>query len=500
MRRILTILLLLCSLGTMALVPPRDLSRWDEWQAMREARRVNRAPAAQQAVGQRVIIPRILLITVSFSDFPFTTPQADVDSMFNGLNWNKDGATGSLRQYYCDQSNGAYNPRFDVVGPVTLSKGYADYGAGNDSRANISNMVCEACSLVDDSVDFSLYDSNNDGFVDLVYIYYAGFGANDKASTYAKSLIPTWNDLVWPAYWSVSTTASPRYFDGKYISACEYSNELDAYYTTATKTVPAGIGTACHEFGHALGLPDLYTTDDNAIHKVLGDWDVMCYGLYNNDTHTPPSLSAYERFYMGWLTPTLITEPDTLTLEYIGASNQAYLISENDTHNMDGLRPDTAVFYMLENRLRTGWDIGIPGNGLLLTRISFSLAKWMGNTVNNDANAMGVDLIEADGLAPVYNSKNTNNGYFGKPGDLFPTGATSYHGIPDHDITEITMSDGVIRFAYRGGLPPDTDTVHTPDVLPVVEMKRAYKTVRNGQLLIHSGGHTYSIYGIKQDN
>ena len=62
------------------------------------------------------------------------------------------------------------------------------------------------------------------------------------------------------------------------------------------------------------------------------------------------------------------------------------------------------------------------------------------------------------------------------------------------------MSDGVIRFAYRGGLPPDTDTVHTPDVLPVVEMKRAYKTVRNGQLLIHSGGHTYSIYGIKQDD
>jgi len=504
----LLILVVLISLSAAAVVPPRDPSRWAEWQEALATQQqeceqpgnyvggVNRAPMAQQAVGQRVIIPRILLIAVSFSDFPFTTPMADVDSMFNGRNWTKDGATGSLRQYFHDQSMGQYSPQFDVVGPVTLSHGYATYGSGNDSRANISNMVCEACSLVNDSVDFSLYDSDNDGNVDLVYIYYAGFGANDRPNDYTESLIPNWDNLLWPAYWSVSSSSSPRYFDGKYIYACEYSNELDALLTTADRTVVAGIGTACHEFGHALGLPDMYATND-ATHKVLGSWDVMCYGLYNNDTHTPPSFSAYERFYMGWLSPTLITAPANLQLKNIATSNQAYLISESDTHNMDGLHPDPAVFYLLENRQRTGWDIGIPGSGMMLTRINYSSSKWSTNKVNNTANEMGVDIIEADGLTP---SINTADGYLGKPGDLFPAGATEYLGITDHAIEQITITEGVVRFAYRGG---DTTTAdpETPTVLHGIEQTASvHKCVRGGQVLIQTPNGLYNLLGIKQED
>lgn len=493
----------LVSLSAAALVPPRDMSRWTEWQdALAERQHEetqpvnhtgggNLAPMAEKAVGQRVIIPRILLITISFSDFAFTTPKADVDSMFNGQDWTKDGATGSIRQYFYDQSMGEYAPVFDVVGPVTLSHGYAYYGSGKDSHTNISNMVCEACSLVNDSVDFSVYDSDGDGYVDLVYIYYAGFGANDRPNDYTESLIPNWDNLLWPAYWSVSSSSSPRYFDGKYISACEYSNELDAWYTTADNTVVAGIGTACHEFGHALGLPDLYTTD-NATHKVLGDWDVMCYGLYNNDTHTPPSFSAYERFYMGWLTPTLITNRANLQLENLATSNQAYMISENDTHNMNGLNPDPSVFYLLENRQQAGWDIGIPGSGLMLTRINYNSSKWSNNTVNNTANAMGVDIIEADGLTPSYN----NNGYFGKSGDLFPSGATEYLGISEHAIEQITMDTGVVSFAYRGG-----DTTEVVTALPANKQSGVVsKCLRNGKVLIISPNGVYNLLGIKQED
>ena len=492
MRRIVTILLLLCSLFSMAIVPPRDPSKWDEWQQQVVARR---APMVQQAVGQRTIIPRIPVILVSFSDFEFTTPKADVDSMFNGANWTKDGATGSLRQYFYDQSTGAYSPQFDVFGPVTLSKGYGYYGKGSNTSGNVGHMVTEACALVDDSVDFSLYDSDDDGKVDLVYVYYAGFGENDKANAYVQTLIPTWGDLVWPAYWNVvsaGASSDPRTFDGKTIYACEYSNELDAYVTTETTKVPAGIGTACHEFGHAIGLPDLYVTRGGSTHKTLGAWDLMCYGLYNNDTHTPPSLSAYERFYMGWMTPTLIVNPDTLRLEHIATSNQAFMVVETDTHNMDGLHPDTTVFYLLENRQRTGWDIGVPGSGMLLTRINYQPSLWTGNAVNNTDGNQGVDIIEADGKTPT---TNTSAGFYGKPGDAFPCDTiTEYLGIPDHAITGITMNDGVITFTYRGGKIPTDPT--TAFIMPA-DNRRTFKTMENGQLLIHSNGRTYSVYGLE---
>lgn len=496
MRRSLTIVLLCCSMFCMAVVPPRDPSRQAEWQAHIDAQREvwmqiqqsgrMQAPAVQKAVGTRVTIPRILVIMANFTDYKILSTKAEVDSMFNGLNWTKDGATGSVRQYFHDQSMGAYNPQFDIVGPVELSKGYADYGKPKTAV----NMVKEACQLADDQVDYSPYDSDNDGKVDLVFVLCAGFGENDPPT---EDIIPVSSDLIWPQY--THTSAGP--FDGKYIYACEYSNELNGLGSTVVNKLVGGIGVVCHEFGHALGLPDMYVTKGSSTHKLLGSWDIMCYGPYNNDMHTPPSFTAYERFFMGWLTPTLITEPDTLYLEPLDTSNKAYLISENDTHNLDGLHPDTAVFYLLENRQLQGWDSYIPGSGLLLTRINYDASVWAGNIVNNDPDNLGVDLIEADGLTP---GTNTYYGYYGKAGDAFPAGATSYNGIPDHDITDITVTDGTIAFVYRGGIPADTDSVKTQVVIPAVERPMIYKTVRDGQLLIHSGGHTYSIYGIKQDD
>ena len=498
MKRILPVLLLCCSVSAMALVPPRDPSRRAEWQEqLRNRSGIAKMPAAEQAVGQRTMIPRILVIMANFTDYELVSSAADVDSMFNAVNWTKDGATGSVRQYFYDQSMGQYNPQFDIVGPVTLSNGYAYYGGGCKSTTRAGYMVTEACALVDEQVDFTEYDSNNDGKVDLVYVFFAGFGENDPPTT---DLIPVACNLPWPHYWNVVSAgygSNPREFDGKKIYNYEISNELDGYYSTTTKKVISGIGVLCHEFGHALGLPDTYSTGSGAHNeKLLGSWDIMCYGPYNNDMHTPPSYTAYERFYMGWLTPELITKGDTLTLENVAQTNKAYLICETDTHNLNGLQPDPETFYLLENKQRTGWDIGVPGSGLMLTRIHYRSSLWSGNMVNNDPSDLGIDLIEADGLTPAYNIKNPDNGYDGKPGDLFPAGATEYTAITDHAITDITMTDGIIRFVYRGGKKVDPPT----GVSSVVAEQPVYKTLTNGQLLIHSNGHIYSVYGVKQDN
>lgn len=478
-----------------ASVPPRDPSKWAEWQASHaaQAQKEVRRAGVRRAVGTRTIIPRILVIMTNFTDYTLVSSKADVDSMFNAQNWTKDDAKGSLRQYFYDQSNGAYNPQFDIVGPVTLSQGYGYYGAGKEVSLNAGYMVTEACALVDDEVDFTLYDSDNDGYIDLVYILYAGFGENDPPTFITGT---NRNNLIWPAYWTVSSAGcgtNRREFDGKTLNAFEYSNELDGYFSTEQQNVIAGIGVACHEFGHALGLPDLYYTGDDkyANHKLLGKWDIMGYGPYNDDMHSPPSFSAYERFFMGWLTPELITEPDNLSLEHIATSNKAYLIAENDQHNLDGVTPDTAIFYLLENRQRSGWDRDIPGNGMMLTRLHYQSSTWTANHVNNDPNDMGVDIIEADGLAPT---TDTADGYYGKPGDLFPAGATEYLGIDEHAITEIMMSNGVVSFKYRGGKPIDPTDV----CAPIMDQQRTYKTIHNGQLLIHSYGRTYNVFGIQQ--
>ena len=466
---------------------------------------------ATNAVGTPTLIPRIIVIAANFADVSFTCSIADIDSMFNGQHWTKDGATGSVRQYFNDQSMGQYNPQFDIVGPITLSKNCSYYGT-NTSRSSTGNagyMVTEACAKVDDIVDFSQYDADNDGCIDLVFVFYAGFGENDPPTWYTDAQA---SGLPWPQYWDAESAgygSNQHIFDGKRVKAMEYSNELDGMASTQAKYVVAGIGIACHEFCHALGLPDLYSTN-GASHKTLGSWDIMCMGGYNNNLHTPAALSAYERFFFGWLTPTLIVNPANLTLGNLGTTNTAYLISETDVHNMNACNPNPTSFYLLENRQKTGWDIGLPGSGMLLTHITYSASKWTNNTVNNTENAQGVDLIEADGQTPL---TNTYYGYYGKAGDAFPNGATSYSGITDHELTDITMADGLITFAYRGGvvdtipqdtipqdtIPQDTDSITTAIQIEPIPMN-IYRTLQNGQMLIHTPQGTYNLYGIKQDN
>lgn len=424
--------------------------------------RVTEALSAEQITAKRQAAPRRaeykatplniatrgLIILVNFKDAAFTTSKAEMDSMLTGKNYTSNytykysGRTytveseGSAWKYFYDASNGQYDPQFDVVGPVTVSQNMAYYGGNNSyGDKNPEAMIIEACKLVDDSVDFSLYDNDNDGIADFVYVIYAGYGEADGGAA----------NTIWPhqyyiyQYLNLDDTKIYRY-------AC--SNEMDNYTKHHT-----GIGTFCHEFSHVLGLPDLYETDMDNLHdqKTLGQWSILDYGPYNNDGNTPPSYSAYERFFMGWLTPRLITEPENVVLEDLKNNNEALLISSTDEHNLIGNDPDPTTFYLLENRQQTGWDEYLPGHGLMLTKIQYNYNKWYNNTVNNTATKMGVDLIEADGKAPQYDDYRPSNGYMGKAKDLFPAGATAYTQITDHAIEEITEENGVIAFKYKGG-------------------------------------------------
>jgi M6 family metalloprotease-like protein len=446
--------------------------------------KARRAPMQSSGIGEEPnIAPRGLVILVSFTDSEFKTPRETIDSMLNGASFSRQytyrptgslqkktiTAQGSARQYFYDQSYGSYNPQFDVVGPFTLSNKTAYYGGKingtNDARAYL--MIKEACQLADeDGVDFKNYDNNNDNFIDFVFVLYAGYGEADSGL----------EDVVWPHASDLSTY---RYrHDGRYIGRYACSCEMNH-----TSDVHDGIGTFCHEFSHVLGLPDLYyTSEEGTSPHTLYEWDIMDYGAYSNDGNTPPAYSAYERFYMGWLTPRLLAEPEEVTLHPINeGEGESLVITYADEHPTCGWNPNPTTFYMIEARVRTGWDQYLPGPGMLITKIEHNAYRWRNNAVNTNARSMGVDLLEA----------KANSNSYGKYTDSYPAGATAWTDVNDHHITNIRRdaTTGVVSFRFRAAEnPEDVEQVSSPDI-------RTQKIIRDGRLILLRGEQAYDILG-----
>ncbi|MBQ9296328.1 MAG: M6 family metalloprotease domain-containing protein [Paludibacteraceae bacterium] len=496
-------------LDATTLRPISEEAKSERLKARSESRKVrgHRAPQQTEGVGEEPnIAPRGLLILVNFQDVKFSTPNATVDNMLNGDNFTRDysyvysyrdefnkiqnetiqiQSEGSARKYFEAQSYGQYSPVFDVVGPVTMSHNMAYYGENNDDNDGSDKrpveMIAEACKLADSElgVDFTRYDNDNDGYVDFVYVIYAGYGEADGAPA----------NTIWPHQYNLTYAGTKCIVDGLTVDRYACGSELS--YVTKQYD---GIGTFCHEFSHVLGLPDLYPTGDDNSHKTLGEWDIMDYGPYNNYGNTPPAYSAYERFYMGWLTPRVLSDKEYVWLNPINyGKGYSILLCEGDSHNMTGWDPNPTTFYMVEARTKNGWDSYLPGEGLLITKIQYSKYTWKYNVVNNNSRSMCVDLIEADGSAPTYNQNNPYNGFFGKSTDAFPAGASEWTGFAGHEITNISVQEGgAVTFSYRGAAVSALDEAE--------DGKKAHKILRNGQIYMIYKGQMYDVQGRRIEN
>lgn len=380
--------------------------------------------------------PRSLVILVNFTDksYSVSNPQVAYFNLLNQQGYAANGGTGSARDYFRDNSNGQFNPQFDVVGPYTLPNNMAFYG-GNSSGSdkNPRQMVIDACALADAAgVDFAQYDTDNDGYVDNIFVYYAGYNEAEGASA----------NTVWPHRWTLANISTK--YDGKIVFDYACTSELKG--TSGTNM--CGVGTFVHEFGHVLGLPDFYATN-SATHHTLFSWDVMDYGPYNNSGRTPPNYSSYEKFFLGWLTPVELKTPQNVSLDTLVHSNKAYLVSKTGAHNMDGQNPSPSEFFMMENRQLKGWDAYLPGHGLLLTHVYYNSSAWGANSVNNTSTAMGVDIVEADGTATDASCS----------GDPFPgTSKISTYTPQLRDgstlnkpLSNIKELNGIVSFQFMGG-------------------------------------------------
>jgi len=391
--------------------------------------------------------PKSLVILVNFSDNSYLvpTPQTAFTNLLNQSGYSTNGATGSARDYFQSASYGLFSPQFDVVGPFTLPQTLDYYGKNDteDYDINPQQMVIDACTLANNAgLDFTQYDVDNDGLVDNVFVYYAGYNEAEGAAA----------NTIWPHRWSLANYNTK--FDGKIIYDYACTSELRG---TSGSTM-CGIGTFCHEFGHVLGLPDYYHTGADKV--TLDDWSIMDSGAYNNSGQTPPTYSVYDRFFLGWLTPEQINTPGDKTLLPIyqvttppaNTNQQAYLLSAT-THNLNGANPSPTEFFMLEYRKKTGWDTYLPGEGMLIWHIDYDASAWNDNSPNNYSGTIQTAASHMRVyLQPLSGTTTT-------PGTAFTTGSfipTTWSGTDiNRAITSISKTSENITFKLMGGAPID---------------------------------------------
>lgn len=417
--------------------------------------------------------PKALVILVQFPDKKFVSE--DPKAVFNYyLNAKDDTPTpadfgqtiinsnsGSVSQYFYDCSAGSFTPQFDVVGPVTVSESYTYYGknSGNSKDVNYKQMVQEACNLVDSQVDFSTYDSNHDGNADLVYIIYAGYGESIRGNS---------SDCLWPK----TSNALIGTYDNTQVRWHGINNELNYYPGREFKTYPTtprlnGIGLFCHEFSHALGLPDFYCTSvaANTDYQCMEYWSLMDSGEYTNNGYTPTPYTPWEMEVMGWFSPTLLSNesPAQISLKPFDEERKAYKIQN----------PTDGQYLLLQNIQNQGWYSKMLGKGLLIYRIDYPNDKVSANDKpNNRANVSpAMTIVPADGeLISSYSIKTQEdqtkylNSHYGDP---FP-GTSNKHEIevfalnkgvklstPLYNIAE--SEEGIITFDYLKRFPTAID-------------------------------------------
>lgn len=351
---------------------------------------------------------RVLVILADFQDVEFSASrQIDINTlvkdMLNGQNFTFQDATGSANAFFRYTSCGQFNPIFDVYGPVKMSQNEREYVTPSEKETYVDpatgktvevypagKMIREAVLGIDAEVDFSKYDSNGDGCVDFVYVFFPGQGATTGGDRYST---------IWPhAFTLEAALGSALELDGVKINRYATSSEL------GTNKKLSGIGTFCHEFSHVLGLPDLYDTANNGSANAVftpGTFDTMDAGNYNNSEHTPPVFSAYERYAMEWMCPTTLTGGGNITLLPLTARNFAYKIP---TRNAD------TEYYLLEARAPKDYDQYLECHGLAVWHIDYKKSIWDNNCPNNNARHRHIQLVEAD----YELSRGTRNG------DLFP--------------------------------------------------------------------------------
>jgi len=325
------------------------------------------SPTPTQTTG----VARILVLLIQFSDTA-ANPSHDgayFDSRLNATG----GSVRSVRTYYQEVSRGALTLNATIISTwFTSAHPMSYYGADSstgvdDANGPIYRLVVEAVRLADPSVNFASFDTNGDGVVDHLMVVHAGAGQESN---------PGQKDLIWSHRWAVldadPTTPGSQSLTADGVQIYGYTMESEDFV----------VGTVTHEFGHDLGLPDLYDTDGSS--HGAGIWDPMAEGSWNGNPagSSPAHMSAWSLMRLGWVTPTDVTTSLVGTsIDAVETSGKVFRLSIPGT---------TQEYFLIENRQPLGFDAALPGSGLLIWHVDDS------QTSNDQDTHRLVDLLEAD--------------------------------------------------------------------------------------------------------
>lgn len=497
---------------------------------LRASRRSAMAPAQTMMSCQvpsegEIHLPCLL---VNFSDLKFsdlyTTGGYDsltglYEDLFNGEDYKFQGATGSMSQYFYDQSYHKFKVHFDIIGPVTLSKKFSVYGASNSATAaGIAEALDSAYvqGLFTNEQTFG-WDNNNDAQVDCIYVMFAGYQESQNGIT----------SYMWPHKSNISPR---RYDDGLPFYTYVCSAELKG--KPGDDLEHEGIGTQVHEFSHALGLPDFYDTNktkgDNACYG-MDYWSTMDEGCYNNKSRTPTAFTAFERLSLGWMevdSLPLCDDSITVSLSPIDATPSAFVYYNPNNSN---------EYFLFENHQRQGWDKYLASStmsyihGMLITHVDYNENLWNNNNVNSVSTHQHYTIVPADGTLLAYNyaawnTQDQNVYYTWRSSffsDIWPSEAGSHYltgGLPiagpfttfDKDsqspavfydgteaqfvIENIAEVNGNITFSIK----PQGYVASQPDGISGIEDGQSPKPhilLRDGRIYLQRGNGCFDLEG-----
>ena len=402
-------------------------------------------------VGER----RQLVVLVSFSDQSFMDddPLTLWGRIFNEHHFNESPFVGSVHDYFYDQSYGKFDLTFDMQ-LVELSESRVKYRSTQSDDENSKYLVND---LVDElstrDIDWSLYDWDEDGYIDQLLIVYAGKGMNAGGDS----------NTIWPHQWWLSWHTDSEV---RTVTSGGKDYTVDCYCCVQELYVHndyASFGTICHEYSHCFGLPDFYNGSTSYVKR----WDLMDYGNNGDNGFCPCGYSSYERMFMGWLTPLELTEDVTVTdMPQLNEEPIAYLV-RNDGHADE--------YYLLENRQQTRWDHSLPASGFVVFHVDYDADVWA-YEMPNSSRRKRYTIIPANNSTSVWketgwpypfqdNNLLTNDS---QPAATLNNANTDGSMLMNKSLTAISVTDGYASFNFSAtgtGIVQHVDAGSEPTTL-----------------------------------
>ncbi len=341
-------------------------------------------PGAQPYVSGRDTPPSgvatTLVLLVEFND-TVHQPQ-NGNGTYEDLYFNSSPDARSVDSYYQEASFGALEFAGAVVAWAPLNVSVTAYAADGPcpwqpqsncpdaANGPIYRLAADAARAADPLVDFGAFDTDDDGMVDNLVVIHAG---GDQAKVGGAN-----DTLIWSHHWAI--------LDGNATENGSQSLTLDGVqlqeYSMVAEDSPVGVNV--HEFGHQLGMIDLY--DRDCCSRGAGLWEVMAGGAWLDGGNTPAHPSAFVREELGWVTPTVVTQGGVdVPLRAIETSGEVLKLPIDQP-------TDPQEYFLLEvrNTTLTLFDSRLPGSGLLIWHVDRRKAN------NDDDEHRRLDLEEAD--------------------------------------------------------------------------------------------------------